>query len=240
MNSLSSQGLVKQFGEKVVVDRISLRVEPSEVVGLLGPNGAGKTTTFYMLVGLYAPDGGTVRYGDDDITAVPMYQRARRGITYLPQETSVFRKLTVEQNIMAVLETFPISRDEMRERMHAQLEELNIGHLARRRAYLLSGGERRRVEISRALVTNPKFILFDEPFTGVDPISVQDIQGIIRRLTDKGIGVLISDHNVRETLGICDRAYIIYEGQVLEKGTPETIINSQKARSVYLGDGFRM
>lgn len=240
MNRLSSEGLVKIFGEKKVVDSISLDVRKGEVVGLLGPNGAGKTTTFYMLVGIYKPDSGKVCFNDEDITEDPMYIRARKGITYLPQETSIFRKLTVEENILAVLETLHLTREEMIKRLHEHLKELSISHIAKRKAYLLSGGERRRVEITRALVTSPKFILFDEPFTGVDPISVQDIQNIIVRLTSKGIGVLISDHNVRETLGICHRAYIICEGKVLEEGTPDKIVQSDKARSIYLGENFSM
>ena len=240
MGCLRSEGLVKCFGKKRVVDSISLNVKKGEVVGLLGPNGAGKTTTFYMFVGIYKPDGGNVFYNDEVITDYPMYVRAREGITYLPQEPSIFRKLTVEENILAILETLPISREEMMERLHEHLEELNISHIAKRKAYLLSGGERRRVEITRALVTSPAFILFDEPFTGVDPISVQEIQNIISKLTLKGIGVLISDHNVRETLCICDRAYIVYEGKILEEGDPEKIIQSSKARSIYLGENFSM
>ena len=240
MNSLAAQELIKEFGTKRVVDRTSLCVHGGEVVGLLGPNGAGKTTTFYMLVGIYNPDAGQVIFNDDVITDLPMYERARRGITYLPQETSIFRKLSVEDNIMAVLETMPISTTERHERLKAHLNELNITHIAKRKAYLLSGGERRRVEITRALATSPKFILFDEPFTGVDPIAVQDIQEIILRLKAKGIGILISDHNVRETLGICDRAYIVSGGRILEEGLPATIIASSKARSIYLGENFTM
>jgi len=240
MNHLKSEGLVKCFGKKRVVDTVSIDVYEGEVVGLLGPNGAGKTTTFYMFVGIYSPDGGSVFFNGDDITVYPMYVRARKGITYLPQEPSIFRKLTVEENILAVLETLPITREEMMERLQEHLRELNIAHIADRKAYLLSGGERRRVEITRALVTSPTFILFDEPFTGVDPIAVQEIQNIILRLRSKGIGVLISDHNVRETLNICDRAYIIYEGQVLEEGEPEKIIQSTQARSIYLGENFSM
>ena len=240
MRCLKSEALVKRFGDKTVVDRISLEVKQGEVVGLLGPNGAGKTTTFYMFVGIYAPDGGRVFFNSEDITDSPMYMRARKGITYLPQETSIFRKLTVEENILSILETLPLSREEMMQRLHEHLEELNISHIAKRKAYLLSGGERRRVEITRALVTSPQFILFDEPFTGVDPISVEDIQNIIMRLTSKGIGVLISDHNVRETLGICTRAYIVYEGKVLEDGEPDKIVASDRARSIYLGEKFSM
>jgi lipopolysaccharide export system ATP-binding protein len=240
MNSLAAHELIKEFGVKRVVDRTSLYVHEGEVVGLLGPNGAGKTTTFYMLVGIYTPDSGQVLYNGEEITDLPMYMRARQGITYLPQETSIFRKLSVEDNIMAVLETMPLSNAERHERLNAHLQELNITHIAKRKAFLLSGGERRRVEITRALATSPKFILFDEPFTGIDPIAVQDIQNIILRLKSKGIGVLISDHNVRETLGICDRAYIVSEGRILEEGCPETIVASAKARSIYLGENFTM
>ena len=240
MSNLKSEGLVKIFGNKKVVDGISLEVGKGEVVGLLGPNGAGKTTTFYMFVGIYNPDDGKVLFDGEDLTDLPMYMRARKGITYLPQETSIFRKLTVEENILAVLETLPITREERMERLHEHLNELGIAHIAKRKAYLLSGGERRRVEITRALITSPKFILFDEPFTGVDPIAVQEIQQIILKLTSRGIGVIISDHNVRETLGICTSAYIVYEGKVLEKGFPEEIIESSKARNIYLGENFSM
>jgi lipopolysaccharide export system ATP-binding protein len=240
MSSLAAQDLVKEFGTKRVVDRITLNVHQGEVVGLLGPNGAGKTTTFYMLVGIYAPESGQVIFNGKAITDLPMYLRARRGITYLPQETSIFRKLSVEDNIMAVLETMPISAAERDERLRAHLQELNITHIAKRKAFLLSGGERRRVEITRALATSPRFILFDEPFTGVDPIAVQDIQAIIKRLKSKGIGILISDHNVRETLTICDRAYIVSDGRILEQGSPDVIVSSSRARSIYLGENFRM
>jgi lipopolysaccharide export system ATP-binding protein len=240
MTHLRTEALVKYFGEKKVVDNISLEVERGEIVGLLGPNGAGKTTTFYMMVGLYHPDSGAVYLDGQNITEYPMYLRARMGITYLPQETSIFRKLTVEENILAILETLPISREEMLERLEEHLNELNIAGIAKRKAYLLSGGERRRVEITRALVTSPSFILFDEPFTGVDPIAVHDIQNIILRLTAKGIGVIISDHNVRETLGICQRAYIIHDGRVLEEGAPQDIIESSSARRIYLGEKFTM
>jgi lipopolysaccharide export system ATP-binding protein len=240
MTHLRTDALVKYFGEKKVVDRISLDVERGEVVGLLGPNGAGKTTTFYMMVGLYQPASGSVYLDGQNITEYPMYLRARMGITYLPQETSIFRKLTVEENILAILETLPISRAEMLERLQEHLQELNIAGIAKRKAYLLSGGERRRVEITRALVTSPVFILFDEPFTGVDPIAVHEIQNIILRLTAKGIGVIISDHNVRETLGICQRAYIIHDGKVLEEGEPQKIIESSRARRIYLGEKFTM
>jgi len=218
MTSLNAHELVKEFGVKRVVDRVCLNVQEGEVVGLLGPNGAGKTTTFYMLVGIYSPESGRVVFNGEDISDLPMYMRARRGITYLPQETSIFRKLSVEDNIMAVLETMPISSAERLERLNAHLLDLNISHIAKRKAFLLSGGERRRVEITRALATSPQFILFDEPFTGIDPIAVQDIQQIIMRLKSKGIGVLISDHNVRETLGICDRAYIVINVVLSDKG----------------------
>jgi lipopolysaccharide export system ATP-binding protein len=193
-----------------------------------------------MMVGLYQPEGGKVYLDGTDITDYPMYLRARMGITYLPQETSIFRKLTVEENILAILETLPITRDEMLERLGEHLKELNITGIAKRKAFLLSGGERRRVEITRALVTSPSFILFDEPFTGVDPIAVHEIQNIILRLTSRGIGVIISDHNVRETLGICQRAYIIHDGKVLEEGEPQKIVESSKARSIYLGEKFSM
>ncbi len=240
MSSFRAQGLVKEFGDKRVVNQISLDVKKGEVVGLLGPNGAGKTTTFYMLIGLYKPNAGKVYFNDEDITDYPMYLRARKGITYLPQETSIFRKLTVEENILAILETLPIDRDEMQQRLKKHLSDLHIEHIAKRKAFLLSGGERRRVEISRALVTSPQFILFDEPFTGVDPIAVKEIQNIIASLTAGGIGVLISDHNVRETLEICNRAYITYEGRILEEGPPEKIVKSDKARAVYLGENFVM
>ena len=240
MTHLRAESLVKCFGEKKVVDNISLDVQRGEIVGLLGPNGAGKTTTFYMMVGLYQPNGGTVLLDGTDITDYPMYLRARMGITYLPQETSIFRKLTVEENILAILETLPITRDEMLERLEEHLKELNIAGIAKRKAFLLSGGERRRVEITRALVTSPSFILFDEPFTGVDPIAVHEIQNIILRLTSRGIGVIISDHNVRETLGICQRAYIIHDGKVLEEGEPQKIVESSKARRIYLGEKFSM
>ncbi len=240
MAQLRATSLVKCFGSKKVVDNISLEVSRGEIVGLLGPNGAGKTTTFYMMVGLYQPENGTVHLNGEDITQCPMYLRARKGITYLPQDTSIFRKLTVEENILAILETLHLSRDEMEERLKEHLKELNISHIAKRKAFLLSGGERRRVEITRALVTAPTFILFDEPFTGVDPIAVHEIQNIILRLTSRGIGVIVSDHNVRETLGICQRAYIIHNGQVLEEGEPQKIVESKKARRIYLGDKFSM
>jgi len=222
------------------VNGVDLLVAPGTVVGLLGPNGAGKTTTFYMVVGLCRPDGGQVVLGEEDITALPMYQRARRGISYLPQEPSVFRKLTVEENLLAVLETMDYSPAERRERADELLVEFKISHIARSKGYSLSGGERRRVEIARALATNPSYILLDEPFAGIDPIAVIDIQGIITALKESGIGILISDHNVRETLGVCDSAYIMNSGEVIEHGDPVAIAESRTAREIYLGESFRL
>jgi lipopolysaccharide export system ATP-binding protein len=240
MATLLSKDLVKTYEKKRVVDSVSLQVESGRVVGLLGPNGAGKTTTFYMIIGLIRPDGGRVFLDEEDITSNPMYIRARKGIGYLPQEASIFRKLTVEDNVLAILETLPLSRAERHSRLEGLLEELNIGHLAQQRAYTLSGGERRRVEITRALVTTPSFILLDEPFAGIDPIAVVDIQKVIGQLKERGIGVVISDHNVRETLGVCDHAYILNDGVIIESGSPETIASSSVAREVYLGEGFRL
>lgn len=237
---LRAQGLRKGFGKRVVVNGVDLRVATGEVVGLLGPNGAGKTTTFYMVVGLCRPDGGQVFLGGEEITFLPMHQRARMGISYLPQEPSVFRKLTVEENIMAVLETMDLSPPQRRERVAELIGEFKIDHIARSRGYALSGGERRRVEIARALATDPLFILLDEPFAGIDPIAVIDIQGIITELKARGIGILISDHNVRETLGVCDNAYIMSAGEVLEYGDPVQIAESKQAREIYLGDKFRL
>ena len=238
--SLAARGLTKAYRNRTVVDRVSLSVRAGEVVGLLGPNGAGKTTTFYMVVGLTRPEAGRVFLDDEDITDVPMYERARKGISYLPQEPSIFRKLTVEENVLAILETIPIPSGERRHRLDRLLGELRIGHIARSKGYALSGGERRRVEITRALVRDPSFILLDEPFAGIDPIAVIDIQNIVFQLKEKGIGVVISDHNVRETLGVCDRAYIVNAGQVLEEGTPTAIANSARARAIYLGEKFRL
>jgi lipopolysaccharide export system ATP-binding protein len=216
-----------------------LEVKGGEVIGLLGPNGAGKTTTFHMMVGLVQPDGGRVFLNDEDLTTAPIYQRARAGISYLPQESSVFRRLTVEDNLRAILQTLDLSNMEQQERADALMKMLGISHLATHKAFTLSGGERRRVEIARALVLSPFFLLLDEPFTGIDPIAVAEIQKIIRRLISSGIGILITDHNVRETLGICDRAYIVNEGAILEEGTPEMIAASGKARKFYLGEGFK-
>jgi lipopolysaccharide export system ATP-binding protein len=223
-----------------VVDGVSLEVKGGEVVGLLGPNGAGKTTTFHVMVGLVRPDQGKVFLNGMDLTAAPVYQRARAGMGYLPQESSVFRYLTVEQNLLAILETLVLGEAEQKLKAAHLLRELGISHVARQMASTLSGGERRRAEIARALVLSPHFLLLDEPLTGIDPIAVTEIQKIIRGLTTKGIGILITDHNVRETLGICDRAYILSEGVVLEEGNPEQIASSQKARRVYLGDSFRL
>ena len=240
MSRLLAKDLVKIYRGKRVVDSVTLDVESGSVVGLLGPNGAGKTTTFYMIVGLERADSGEVFLDGEDITSHPMYIRARKGIGYLPQETSVFRKLTVEDNILAILETLPLSRFERQSRLRELLAELNIGHLAKRKAYTLSGGERRRVEITRALVNTPLFILLDEPFAGIDPIAVVDIQKMIGQLKERGIGVVISDHNVRETLGVCDQVYILNEGVLIESGPPEAITSSSLAREVYLGEGFRL
>jgi lipopolysaccharide export system ATP-binding protein len=240
MKKLETRELTKCFGDRRVVDNLSLEVGSGEVVGLLGPNGAGKTTTFYMIVGLYKPEAGCVYFNGEDITDYPMYLRARNGISYLPQEASVFRKLTVEENILAILQRFNLSKNEMKERLGELLNELGLSSLAKSKAYVLSGGERRRLEITRALVTSPLFLLFDEPFTGIDPIAVSDIQNIIKQLRQKGIGILISDHNVRETLGVCDRAYIISKGKILEHGNAHTIVNSPRAREVYLGERFNL
>jgi len=236
---LSSKGLVKSFKGRRVVDGVGLEVRQGEVVGLLGPNGAGKTTIFYMVVGLISPESGEVLLGDEDITHLPMYKRARKGISYLPQEPSVFRKLTVRENIKAVLEFLELPKDEEDARIEGLLEDLGITHLENSKAYALSGGERRRVEIARSLVNSPSFILLDEPFAGIDPIAVADIQDIITKLKSKGIGVLLTDHSWRETLGICDRAYIIDGGKIIEEGTPGAIMESKKAREAYLGERAR-
>jgi len=238
--ALEAIKLEKSYRGRKIVRGISLQVEHGEVVGLLGPNGAGKTTTFYMVVGLVRPDQGAVRLDGKDITKMPMYQRAKNGIGYLPQEPSVFRKLTVGENLMAILETMDLSGLERKERRDQLLTELGISHLSENRAYTLSGGERRRVEIARALTLSPKFILLDEPFAGIDPLAVQDIQGIISLLKSKGIGILITDHNVRETLAITDRAYIISEGEIIEAGCAAEIMASSKVRQFYLGEAFRL
>src|SRR6266446_4349407 len=238
--SLHGIGLTKRYGGRAVVDNVAVRVGHGEIVGLLGPNGAGKTTTFYMLVGLLRPDAGNIALGDDDITLLPLYQRARRGISYLPQEPSVFRKLTVEQNLLAVLETLPLTNEERQARLQTLLDELDIAHLARSPAGVLSGGERRKVEITRALVLDPMFLCLDEPFAGIDPITVIEIQRIIKYLRARGIGVLISDHNVHETLSIIDRAYIIHAGKILFEGTPREIADNERVREVFLGERFRL
>ena len=237
---LRAEGLTKSFVGRRVVDQVTIEVRAGEVVGLLGPNGAGKTTSFHMIVGLTRPDAGRVLLNGADVTRLPMYERARRGIGYLPQEPSIFRKLSVEQNIMAVLETLDLSATDRAERLRQLLDELGIAKLAKSKALALSGGERRRLEITRALVISPSFMLLDEPFAGIDPIAVVDIQGIVSQLKRRGIGVLITDHNVRETLGICDRAYIVNEGTVLEEGTPTQIAESPRARQIYLGEKFRL
>jgi lipopolysaccharide export system ATP-binding protein len=237
---LRADGLTKSFGARTVVRGVSIEVRGGQVVGLLGPNGAGKTTSFHMIVGLTRPDAGTVTLNGEDVTGLPMYQRARRGIGYLPQEASIFRRLTVEENVLAILETLDLNAEERRTRLAELLGELGMTRLAKNRADELSGGERRRLEITRALVVSPSFMLLDEPFAGIDPIAVVDIQGIVTQLKKRGIGVLITDHNVRETLGICDRAYIVNEGAVLEEGDPEHIANSRRAREIYLGEKFRL
>ena len=222
------------------MDEVDLEVISGEIVGLLGPNGAGKTTIFYMIVGLIEPDSGEVFLDEESITDIPMYQRARKGVSYLPQEASVFRRLTVEENIMAVLELIPGGRSARRKRTDELLEDLNIAHIRKSVGYTLSGGERRRVEIARALAASPTFILLDEPFAGIDPIVVNDIQNIVTQLKNRNIGILLTDHNVREALQIADRAYIINEGEILETGTPDLIATSDRARSVYLGEGFKL
>ncbi len=237
---LETVGVRKSYRSRTVVSDVNLKVAQGEVVGLLGPNGAGKTTTFYMIVGLTQPDSGSVRLADNDITDLPMYLRARNGISYLPQEASVFRKLTVEANIMAILETLPLSRKERRERLETLLEEFGIGHVRKSLANTLSGGERRRVEIARSLVISPKFILLDEPFSGIDPITVLEIQKIIQHLKAKRIGILITDHNVRETLQVTDRAYIINQGVIFRSGTPDELGNDAEVKRVYLGEHFSL
>ena len=240
MATLVAQDLVKIYKGRRVVDTVSMTIDSGSIVGLLGPNGAGKTTTFFMIVGFIRPDSGKVFLNEEDITSHPMYLRARKGVGYLPQEPSVFRKLTVEENILAILETLPLSRAQRHSRLKDLLQELNISHLARQKAYALSGGERRRVEITRALVSEPSFILLDEPFAGIDPLAVIEIQKIIEQLKERGIGVVISDHNVRETLGVCDWAWILSEGVLIESGTPEGIASSDVAREIYLGERFQL
>ena len=240
VETLETQNLVKIYRGKRVVDNVSIGVERGEIVGLLGPNGAGKTTTFYMITGMIRPNEGRIFFDKKEVTKLPMYQRARMGIGYLCQEPSIFRKLSVEENILAILETIKIGKEERRKRLKVLLEELSIDHLAKQKAYTLSGGERRRVEITRALVTKPKFILLDEPFAGIDPIAVEDIQKIVQHLKEKGIGVLITDHNVHETLSITDRSYLLFEGKILKSGTSEFLANDEEARKIYLGKQFRL
>ncbi|MBI4166165.1 MAG: LPS export ABC transporter ATP-binding protein [Acidobacteria bacterium] len=240
MQILSTDGLAKSFKRRKIVDNVSLKIAQGEVVGLLGPNGAGKTTTFYIIVGLTAPDSGQVFLSGTDITHLPMYLRARNGISYLPQEPPIFRKLTVEENIMAVLETRPLSAHQRRERLEELIEDFSLQQVRRSYGYMLSGGERRRVEIARSLVISPSFILLDEPFSGIDPLTVVDIQKIIVRLKDAGIGVLVTDHNVQETLRVTDRAYIINNGGIFRSGTPAELGNDAEVKRIYLGDHFRL
>ena len=240
MSLLQAEGVTKSYNGRRVVDGINIQVNGGEVVGLLGPNGAGKTTTFYMIVGLVQPERGKVALNGEDLSGMPIYQRARAGLSYLPQESSIFRRLTVEENLLAILETLDLTPEEREERAASLMHMLGVYDLAKQKALTLSGGERRRVEIARALVLAPFFLLLDEPFTGIDPIAVGEIQKIIRQLTATGIGVLITDHNVRETLSICDRAYIVNDGTVLEEGNPDKIATSEKARKFYLGEGFRL
>lgn len=240
MHLLEIRDLSKSYNEREVVRGVDILVKRGEIVGLLGPNGAGKTTTFYMIVGIIPPNRGRIVFDNYDITNLPIHERCRFGISYLSQEASIFRKLTVEENIMAILETLPIGKRERKRRLDSLLDELNIAHLRKNKSYTLSGGERRRLEITRALVTNPSFILLDEPFSGIDPIVVNEAQEIIKELKEKGLGILLTDHNVRETLSITDRAYLIAEGKILISGTAEELINNSKARQVYLGEKFRM
>jgi lipopolysaccharide export system ATP-binding protein len=239
-NSLRAENLKKSYRGRCVVNDVSILVRPGEIVGLLGPNGAGKTTTFYMVLGLERPDAGQILLGAQDITRLPIHKRARNGISYLPQEASVFRKLTVEENILAILETLKLSRKERHEKLERLLEDFHLGHVRRNKGYALSGGERRRTEIARCLTIEPKFILLDEPFAGIDPKAIDDIQQIIKGLRDRNIGVLITDHNVREALEITDRAYIINEGQIFRTGTPHELTTDPEVRRVYLGEKFRM
>lgn len=237
---LESRELKKKYRQRMVVNGVSIRVNQGEIVGLLGPNGAGKTTSFYMTVGLIKPLGGQVLIDGEDITSWPMYRRARKGIGYLPQEPSIFRRMSVEENLLAIAEMLPLSREERDAKVNGLLEELGLTHLRNQQAMTLSGGEKRRCEIARALITDPKFLLLDEPFVGIDPITVADIQGIIGRLSKKGLGILITDHNVRETLAIIDRAYIIYEGRILLEGNAKELLDNPEARRVYLGEQFKM
>lgn len=240
MHLLEIKDLSKSYGEREVVRGVDILVKRGEIVGLLGPNGAGKTTTFYMIVGIIPPNRGRIVFDNYDITNLPIHERCRFGISYLSQEASIFRKLTVEENILAILETLPIGKAERKRRLDSLLNELNIAHLRKNKSYTLSGGERRRLEITRALVTNPSFILLDEPFSGIDPIVVNEAQEIIKELREKGLGILLTDHNVRETLSITDRAYLIADGKILISGTASDLISNTKARQVYLGEKFKM
>lgn len=237
---IHTQNLVKNYRGREVVRSVNIEVKTGEIVGLLGPNGAGKTTTFYMITGMIRPNSGSIFFNEIEVTKYPMYKRARMGVGYLCQEPSVFRKLTVEENLMAILETLPMSHKERKERLQKLLEEFSVTHVSKQKAYTLSGGERRRVEIARALVTEPRFILLDEPFAGIDPIAVEDIQKIVMHLKDRNIGVLITDHNVHETLSITDRSYLLYNGKILKAGTSEDLANDEEARKIYLGEQFRL
>ncbi len=240
MNFLSTEGLIKEYAQRRVVDCVSIHVNPGEIVGLLGPNGAGKTTTFNIVVGIVRPDSGEVLFEQEEISGLPMHERARAGIGYLTQEPSVFRKLTVRENILAILETCDISSKERMVRLGSLLDELDLSGLVDSKAYQLSGGEKRRLEITRALVTNPRLLLLDEPFAGIDPIAVYEVQKIVRRLKERGLGILITDHNVRETLKLVDRAYLIHQGRVLLEGDAEKLVEDPKAREIYLGPEFNM
>ncbi len=247
MNNLAQDGictrtehLVKVYGKRRVVNEVSIQVNAGEIVGLLGPNGAGKTTTFYMIVGMIRPSSGQIFFGERNITREPMYKRARTGIGYLPQDPSIFRGLSVEGNLMAILETLPLNHAERTERLEMLLDELDISHIRKSMGYQLSGGERRRVEITRALVTEPKFMLLDEPFAGIDPIAVADLQRIVRKLKDRGLGILITDHNVRDTLSITDRSYVMYEGSIKRSGTADELAADPEVREIYLGESFRL
>jgi len=238
--SIRTNNLVKVYNKRRVVSDVSIEVNPGEVVGLLGPNGAGKTTTFYMIVGMIRPSGGSILVGDKDVTKEPMYKRARMGIGYLSQEASIFRGMTVEQNLVAILETVKLSKAARRERLETLLKELDIAHLRKNKGYQLSGGERRRVEITRALVIEPKFMLLDEPFAGIDPIAVADLQRIVKKLRERGLGILITDHNVRDTLSITDRSYVMYEGSIKRSGTPDELAGDSEVREIYLGESFQL
>ena len=237
---IRTEELIKKYSKRRVVNEVSLRVNAGEIVGLLGPNGAGKTTTFYMIVGMIRPTSGRIFLGEEDITKEPMYKRARTGIGYLPQDPSIFRGLTVEKNLLAILETLPISKGERKERLDMLLDELDVSYIRKSMGYQLSGGERRRVEITRALVTQPKFMLLDEPFAGIDPIAVADLQRIVQKLKEKGLGILITDHNVRDTLSITDRSYVMYEGRIKRSGTPDELAEDSEVREIYLGESFRL